>query len=166
MRMLFIRSLFVFRLSFFAVMEEIRTYQDLAAWREVRVLTKAVYVVTRRFPKEELYGVTSQVRSSAISVASNIAEGCGRGTPRASNGFFFIARGSLYEMETQLIVACDLGYLSEQDLKDLLTQITRCKQLLNGLIRYFDAKTKANESHPAQSKAASHEKRTTKNDIF
>lgn len=138
----------------------------MAVWRHVRVLAKEVYVATQKFPKEELYGVTSQVRRCAVSVASNIAEGYGRGTPRGSINFFFIARGSLYEMETQLIIACDLGYIEEPDLRDLLAQITRCKQLLNGLIRYFDSKARANESHPAQSKAASHEKRITKNDIF
>lgn len=91
-------------------MEEIRSYQDLAVWRHVRVLAKEVYIVTRKFPKEELYGVTSQVRRSAVSVASNIAEGCGRGTWKSGTNFFFIARGSLYELETQLMIASDLGY--------------------------------------------------------
>jgi four helix bundle protein len=138
-------------------MEEIRNYKDLAVWKQARMLAKDVYIATRRFPKEELFGVTSQVRRACVSVASNIAEGCGRGTWRSGTNFFFIARGSLYEVETQLIVAYDLGYLSEQDLKDLLVQITKCKQLLNGLIRYFESKTSATSNSPAPSSAANNE---------
>jgi len=104
-------------------------------------LAKLVYTVTAKFPKEELYGITSQLRRCAVSVVSNIAEGCGRGTYKGGVSFFFIARGSLYEMETQLLIACDLGYAHDTHVKELLAEITRCKQLVNGLIRYFESKS-------------------------
>jgi four helix bundle protein len=122
-------------------MGEIQSYQDLAVWRQGRVLAKLVYTVTAKFPKEELYGITSQIRRCAVSIVSNIAEGYGRGTYKAGVNFFFIARGSLYEMETQLLIACDLGYVHDTQAKELLAEITRCKQLINGLIRYFESKS-------------------------
>lgn len=121
-------------------MGEIRSYLDLDAWREARSLATMVYDLSRRFPKEETCGLSSQVRRAAISVVSNIAEGCGRGTSASSISFFFYARGSMYEMETQLMVACDLGYTTESQLNDILRRITMCKKLLNGLIRYYESK--------------------------
>jgi four helix bundle protein len=90
-----------------------KTYKDLDAWIKTRCLTKEVYAVTMSFPKEELYGLTSQIRRSAVSIPSNIAEGYGRQYKKETIHFLHIARGSIYELETQLYVAFDLSFISE-----------------------------------------------------
>ena len=115
-------------------------YTDLDVWQVARQLVKEVYVQSKGFPKEEVFGLTSQLRRAAISVPSNIAEGCGRSSGKESVHFYFIARGSLYELETQLFLAFDLGFLSTGTLERLIKQTERCKKLLNGFIRYFKAK--------------------------
>jgi four helix bundle protein len=120
---------------------EISSYRDLDVWKQSRLLVKSVYQLTKTFPKEEQFGLTNQLRRAAISVPSNIAEGSGRNHSKDSTQFFFIARGSLYEIETQLIIASDLDFLSDSQLQEVLVQVTRCKKLLNGFINYFQNKT-------------------------
>jgi four helix bundle protein len=115
-----------------------KSYTDLDVWKKARELVKEVYLITRNFPKEELYGLTNQMRRAAVSVPSNIAEGHGRNTSKDSLQFFYIARGSLYELETQVFVSFDLEYIIQNDLDGLIDDITNCKKLLNGLIRYFE----------------------------
>ena len=118
-------------------MGNIITYQDLDVWQQNRILVKMVYQHSQVFPKEEQFGLTQQIRKSAISIPSNIAEGCGRNHTKDSLQFFYIARGSMYELETQLILANDLNYLKEDSFDLLKEQIIRCKKLLNGFINYF-----------------------------
>jgi four helix bundle protein len=120
---------------------EINSYQDLDVWKQSRHLVKVIYQVSKAFPKEEQFGLINQLRRAAISVPSNIAEGTGRNHKKDSIQFFFIARGSLYEIETQLIIACDLDFLSKEKLSKILIQLTRCKKLLNGFINYFQKQT-------------------------
>jgi four helix bundle protein len=115
-----------------------KSYTDLDVWKKARELVKEVYLVTRSFPKEELYGLTNQMRRAAVSVPSNIAEGHGRNTSKDSLQFFYIARGSLYELETQVFVSFDLEFIIQNDLDSLIDDITNCKKLLYGLIRYFE----------------------------
>lgn len=126
-------------------MSEIVSYRDLDVWQQARVLVRIIYQLTRSFPKDEQFGLISQLRRAVISVPSNIAEGCGRNHFKDSTQFFFIARGSLYEVETQLIVSSDLGFLPEQEMEAALSQITRCKKLLNGFINYFQRQTNNNQ---------------------
>ncbi|RSK24156.1 four helix bundle protein [Hymenobacter metallilatus] len=114
-----------------------KPYTELNVWLQCRNLTKRVYELTRQFPKEELFGLTNQLRRAAVSIPSNIAEGCGRQSARDTLQFLFIARGSLYEVETQLYLAYDLLYLPDQELQELLTAVTNCKKLLQGFIRYY-----------------------------
>ncbi|SFR88546.1 MULTISPECIES: four helix bundle protein [Maribacter] len=109
-------------------------YKDLDIWVQARVLVKTVYVLTKSFPKDEQFSLTSQVRRCVISVPSNIAEGCGRQSNKETIHFLHIARGSLYELETQLILAGDLNYIS--DIDNVLKEIERVKKLLNGFINY------------------------------
>ena len=85
--------------------KENKSYTDLEVWQLARKLVSEVYASSLLFPKEELFGLTNQLRRAAVSVPSNIAEGCGRQTPRDTINFLFIARGSLYELETQVYVA-------------------------------------------------------------
>lgn len=115
-------------------------YNELDVWKECRKLVTAVYLVSKVFPKEESYGLTNQVRRASISIISNIAEGTGRNTTKDALQFFYISRGSLFEAEAQLIIAKDLEYISEEQLKEILLQFTTCKKLLNGFINYHKAK--------------------------
>lgn len=86
-------------------------YKDLEVWIEARKLTKLVYDSTKSYPKEEIFGLTNQMRRCAVSVPSNIAEGCGRNTAKETIHFLFIARGSLFELETQFYLSLDLTYI-------------------------------------------------------
>lgn len=113
-------------------------YTELTIWKECRKLTAEVYRVTRNFPKEELFGLTNQMRRCAVSIPSNLAEGCGRNHAKDSLQFFFISRGSLYELETQIYIASDQNYIPESEVNALLSQLSICKKLLNGFIKYFE----------------------------
>ena len=90
-------------------MAENLSYRELEVWKQTRVLVKNIYQLTKNFPKDEQFGLTNQQRRAAISIPSNIAEGCGRNSFKDSLHFFFVARGSLYEVETQVIISFDLG---------------------------------------------------------
>ena len=115
-----------------------KSYIELDVWKQSRQLVKQTYELTKQFPKEEQYGLSNQMRRCSVSIPSNIAEGHGRNHIKDSLQFFFIARGSLYELETQLYLSSDLGYFQLNVLNELLEKITTCKQMLNGLIRYFE----------------------------
>jgi four helix bundle protein len=111
------------------------TFRNLVAWQKAKTLAKDIYVVTRGFPKEEVYGLTIQMRRAAISVPSNIAEGKGRNTRKDYCHFLMQARGSLYELETQIELAVDLGYVESESARSLVSQCDELGRILNGLIR-------------------------------
>ena len=117
-------------------MQAKKTYTDLEVWKEARVLANTAYAITKEFPKDEIYGLISQMRRCAVSIPSNIAEGCGRNYPKDSIQFFFIARGSLYELETQLYMAFDQKYLGTEVLTAAILKIETTRKLLNGFIKY------------------------------
>ncbi len=112
-------------------------YRDLDVWKFSRKLVNAVYELTKSFPKKELYGLTNQIRRCAVSIPSNIAEGCGRRTSKDTIQFLYISRGSLYELETQLFLALDQNFICEEQLNEIVSQIESCKKLLNGFINYY-----------------------------
>lgn len=112
-------------------------YKDLDVWKESRVLVNLVYNFTKTFPRDELFALTNQIRRCAISVPSNIAEGCGRNTPKATLAFLYISRGSLFELETQFYLALDQKYIDIQDFDILNDKIQTCRKLLNGFINYY-----------------------------
>ena len=118
-------------------MEDDKSYINLDVWKKSRKLTNSIYNSTKNYPKEETYGLTSQIRKCAISIPSNIAEGCGRNFPKDSIQFFHIARGSLYELEAQLYISLDQNYITENDLNENIYLITDCKKLINGFINYY-----------------------------
>ncbi|HEV8512610.1 MAG TPA: four helix bundle protein [Cyclobacteriaceae bacterium] len=118
-------------------MGKIDSYQDLDVWKQTKGLVRDIYELTKTFPKEEQFGLTNQLRRASISIPSNIAEGCGRNHFKDSIQFFFVSRGSLYEIETQVIIAFDLGYISNSDQNNIINKIKSCKRLLNGFINYF-----------------------------
>lgn len=117
-------------------------YKDLEVWMEARKLTKLVYDTTTNYPKEEIFGLTNQMRRCAVSVPSNIAEGCGRNTSKDTIHFLFIARGSLYELESQIYLSSDLEFINDDKLASISKQIILCKKLLNGFINYYRKKIK------------------------
>ena len=101
-----------------------RKHHDLLAWQQAIKLVEAVYLVTQSFPREEIYGLTSQIRRAAVSVPSNIAEGAARSGAKEFAHFLAMARGSLSELETQLIIARNLGYLkTDNDIFELLEKV-------------------------------------------
>jgi four helix bundle protein len=114
-------------------------FTDLDVWKGARFLVKLVYTCLLPFPKEEIYGLQSQIKRSVISIPSNIAEGCGRNHPKDRMRFFYIARGSAYELETQLYLSFDLEFINEVTLKELLEKLTRIRILLSGLINHQKA---------------------------
>ena len=134
---------------------DIRFYRDLIAWQRAMDLCVAVHVCTQGFPRHELYGLTAQLRRAAVSVPSNIAEGCGR----ISKGEFIqslgYARGSLAECETQIWCAVRFGYLCEGDISTDL-DLVRSGRLINGLIRSLSTpKTKRKQDSSHQPPATS-----------
>lgn len=114
-------------------------HKDLEVWKESMLLAKEVYLLTKTFPKEELYGITSQIRRSAVSVPSNIAEGAARSSDKEFIQFLYISLGSLTEMETQLLLSHDLGFINNLD---VLSKIEIIKKKILGLIRYLKNKTR------------------------
>jgi four helix bundle protein len=112
-------------------------HRDLHAWQEAMSLVTSVYALTQGFPKEETFGLRSQMRQAAVSVPSNIAEGAGRGTTKELRQFLLIARGSLSELETQVMVAKNLGYL--RDIAELQQSIRRLFRLLGALLQSLTA---------------------------
>ena len=120
-------------------MSSLASYNQLEVWKKARVLVCEVYRLTTKFPKEELYGLTSQIRRAAVSIPSNIAEGCGRQYKKETIQFQFIARGSQYELETELYLAFDLGYITEEELNKTLELLIECRKLLSGFINYLES---------------------------
>jgi four helix bundle protein len=110
------------------------SYRDLIAWRKAMDLGTDVYRVTRSFPKDELYGLTNQLRRAAVSVPGNIAEGQARFSRKEFHHFLSHARGSLVEIETQLIISQNLGYLDADQMGALLGKTGELGKILNGLI--------------------------------
>ena len=114
-----------------------KVYTELEVWKESRGLVSDIYSISQSFPQQELYGLTNQIRRCAVSIPSNIAEGCGRRTASDTIQFLHISRGSLYELETQLYIALDLKYISSEDFERINNRIISCKKLINGFIKYY-----------------------------
>ena len=119
--------------------EKVRSYEDLVAWQKARELGLAIYRATSAFPDHERFGLTAQLRRAGVSVASNIAEGYGRGTRADYLRFLRIARGSVCEIETQLLFALDLGYLESAPCEGIRAIADECGRVLGGLIRSIEA---------------------------
>ncbi len=114
---------------------KIREFTDLQTWQEAHKLVVLIYKATKQFPKEELFGLTSQIRRAVISVTSNIAEGFGRQGAKEKVQFYYIAQGSLTEIKNQLLAARDIDYIDKNDFKGLWEQVLTSHRLLQGLIR-------------------------------
>jgi four helix bundle protein len=116
-------------------------YRDLIAWQKAKTLALNVYRCTREFPRDEIYGLSSQMRRAAVSVPSNIAEGKGRYSQKEFVQFLYHARGSLLELETQLSIARDLEYIDLPVFENLESETEELGRILNGLINRFQVST-------------------------
>ncbi|MEI7803014.1 MAG: four helix bundle protein [Bacteroidota bacterium] len=111
----------------------INNYKELIVWQKAVELTVLIYSVVNNFPKEEKFGLISQVTRSSVSIPSNIAEGAGRGSKKEFSQFLSIAMGSCFEMETQLIIANKLGWIDEEKFQDLINRKDEIQKMIFGL---------------------------------
>lgn len=118
-------------------MEEnkIKSFTDLKAWSESHQLVLEIYKITKDFSKEEIFGLTNQIRRAAVSITSNIAEGFNRNSIKEKAQFYFISLGSLAELQSQLLIAKDLNYISKDVFKIIAERTILISKLLNGLIK-------------------------------
>lgn len=114
---------------------KIQNFKDLNAWKVSHQLVLLVYQVTKKFPREEIYGLISQMCRAAVSVVSNIAEGFSRTSSKEKQQFYAIALGSIVELQSQLEISKDLGYLGSEDYHRLLDLSVDAHKLVNGLIK-------------------------------
>lgn len=114
---------------------KIKSFTDLETWRQGHQLVLAIYALTQEFPKSETYSLTDQIRRAAVSITSNIAEGFGRQGYKEKVRFYYISQGSLTELKNLLLVAKDVGYLKQNDFRELADQINTVHKLLQGLIK-------------------------------
>lgn len=117
-----------------------KTHKDLEVWQKSILFVTDIYNQTNSFPKEEMYGLVSQLRRSAVSVPSNIAEGSARQSNKEYIQFLYIALGSLVELDTQLIIARNIKFISDETLSDLQIKMEEIGKMLNGLIKYRKTK--------------------------
>lgn len=111
-----------------------KSYRELGVWQKSVNLTKQIYLLTQKFPSQELYGLTSQIRRASVSIPSNIAEGQSRRHSKEFMQFLYIALGSLAEVDTQLVLSYELGFLSEGDFERTELNIQELRRMLYGLI--------------------------------
>ncbi|EKD55933.1 MAG: hypothetical protein ACD_58C00335G0001 [uncultured bacterium] len=114
---------------------KIRNFMDLNSWKLGHELVLNIYRVTKTFPKEELFGLTNQVRRAAVSITSNIAEGFSRNSLKEKIQFYFISLGSVTEVQNQIIIAKDLGYISDIEFGKMFDQCITVNKLLKGMIK-------------------------------
>ncbi|HET9182346.1 MAG TPA: four helix bundle protein [Candidatus Angelobacter sp.] len=128
-----------------------KDFKDLKVWQKAHELTILVYSASRTFPREEIYGLTSQLRRAAVSIGANIAEGCGRRSDREFVRFLQIARGSSSEVEYHLLLSRDLKFMSESEFQNLERKLTEVQRMLTSLVSAIEAKA---ANPPAKVRAA------------
>jgi four helix bundle protein len=114
---------------------KIKNFTDLITWQEAHALVLEVYQITKRFPKEELFCLVTQMRRSSVSITSNIAEGFGRLSAKEKIRYYSIAHGSLTELQNQLMISKDIGYLNQEKFQELFLKTVLVHKLITGLIK-------------------------------
>jgi len=114
----------------------LQTHKDLKVWQFSKELVVDIYKLTASFPKEEIYTITSQIKKSAISIPSNIAEGSARESNKEYIHFLYIALGSVAELDTQLRIAKDLGFINSKEFKEIIEKLDEIGKMLSGLITH------------------------------
>jgi four helix bundle protein len=115
--------------------QKIKSFTDLVVWQKGHKLALAIYEITRSFPKRESYGLVDQMRRCAVSITSNIAEGFSRQGKKEKRQFYFTSKGSLTELQNQLLLAKDIGYLSKDRFREIADKTIEVHKLTNDLIR-------------------------------
>ncbi len=124
-------------------MSDIHSHRDLLVWQKAVDLALEIYAICRSLPESERFGLIAQLRRAAVSVASNIAEGYGRGSTADYIRFLRAARGSLYEIDTQLLIACRLEYVQQSAYEAVLKHVNEVGRMLAGLIRTLEQGSKS-----------------------
>jgi four helix bundle protein len=120
----------------------LRDFHQLKVWEKAHAFTLSIYKISSVFPKEELYGLTSQVRRAALSIPANIAEGCGKDGEADLARYFQISMGSSSELEYELLLAHDLGYIHQEQYELLILDLTEIRKMLNSFLQRLRAKPK------------------------
>ena len=118
-------------------MSTIKSFEDLTVWQDARKFTNKIYNLTNKFPKEEIYGLTSQIRRATVSIMSNIAEGFDRRSDKELSNFLSMARGSSSEVQNDLYIALDLKYISKEDFTIMYQEAKKIAKQINGLMTYL-----------------------------
>jgi four helix bundle protein len=118
-------------------------FRNLKIWQKSHQVVLALYKITAKFPKDEIYSLTSQIRRAAVSIPANIAEGCVRGSDPEFGRFLYIAQGSASELDYHLYLSRDLGYISAPDYRSISQQLAEVRRMLNNFIRTLKPKPKA-----------------------
>lgn len=116
-----------------------KDFRELVVWQKAHQVTLTIYKFTKNFPRDEMFGLTSQMRRASVSVAANIAEGCGRKTDAELRRFLIIALGSATELEYHLLLSHDLGLLNDLNYDSANAELTEVKKMLNGFIKKLTA---------------------------
>ena len=117
------------------MVQKIQSFTDLDAWKEGHKLVLMIYKLTQTFPKEEMFGLTNQMRRCAVSITSNIAEGFTRESYKEKVQFYSISRGSVTELQNQLLIARDIKYIVQKKFPRVANQSIKTHKILNGLIK-------------------------------
>ncbi len=118
-------------------MATVKSFEDLSVWKDARTFTNKIYLLTKKFPNEELYGLTSQIRRAAVSIMSNIAEGFDRYSTKEFINFLIISRGSISEVQNDLFIAIDLKYINEEEFQQMYKYSKELARQVNGFIKYL-----------------------------
>ena len=123
-------------------MPTVRSFEELTIWQEAREFTNRIYALTKRFPKEELYGLTSQIRRASVSIMSNIAEGFNRRSTKEFINFLIISRASISEVQNDLYISLDLNYINKKDFETIYNHAQKISMSINKLITYLKSQVK------------------------
>jgi len=123
-----------------ATKPKINSFTQLDTWKKAHQLVLTIYKLTSRFPKKEIYSLSDQMQRAVVSITSNIAEGFSRQSRKEKIRFYFISRGSLTELQNQLIICRDLGYLKDDEFRNIAELSINVHKLLNGLIKSAEGK--------------------------
>ena len=118
---------------------DIKSYKDLIVWKKAKELAIEIYKITGNFPKEEMFGITNQLRRAVVSISNNISEVTGRQYKKDTIQFLFVSNGSLNEVESMLQIA-KLGFINEKQTDELVQRTEEVRKLLKGFIKYFQYK--------------------------
>ena len=134
---MFIKRLWEFTSLVLHQTMKMRVHHKLVVWQNARKLVKEAYQMTRSFPREEIFSLTQQIKRASVSIPANISEGMGRKTKKDTSRFLTIAHGSAFELETLFIISCDLEFIAEDSLIQLLEKTEMITIQLNGLLNKY-----------------------------